>query len=114
VSNPPTRFDTYSLVLLVTPPDPPQLDDDAAAELQRAHLGHLTALGEAGHLLVAGPLSDQPDERLRGICLFRVGLDEARQLMEQDPAVQAGRLAVETMTWWTMEGALAFPLTPKP
>ena len=61
-------------------------------------------------LLVAGPFSDQRDETLRGLCLYRTGLDETRRLAEQDPSVQARRLAVDVMTLWTPKGALAFPL----
>jgi len=34
----------------------------------------------------------------------------ARRLAEADPAVAAGRLEVEVMTWYTQKGALAFPL----
>jgi uncharacterized protein YciI len=65
----------------------------------------------AGHLLVAGPLSDQRDEEWRGLCLYRVGsLTEARRLAAADPAVRAGRLAVDVMHWHTAKGAL--PFTP--
>jgi hypothetical protein len=30
--------------------------------------------------------------------------------VEQDPAVKAGRLSVEVMTWCREKGALAFPV----
>jgi len=33
-----------------------------------------------------------------------------RKLAESDPAVKAGRLMVEVMTWYTQKGALAFPV----
>jgi hypothetical protein len=35
------RFDRYAVVFLLTPADPPQLDEDAASALQDAHLKHL-------------------------------------------------------------------------
>jgi hypothetical protein len=35
--------------------------------------------------------------------------EETRELAEQDPSVQVGRLAVEVMTWGTPKGELAFP-----
>jgi hypothetical protein len=39
--------------------------------------------------------------------LFRVGsLDRARELAEADPAVVAGRLAVEVMTFFCRRGEL--------
>jgi hypothetical protein len=64
---------------------------------------------ERGALLVAGPFDDQPDESLRGFCLYRTSIDETRSLAQQDPSVSAGRLAVDVFTWWTQNGALAFP-----
>ena len=97
------------VVLLRRPGNAAELSEDEAAEVQRRHLAHLQALGDAGDLLAWGPCSDQADESLRGICLFRSGLelDAVRRLAEADPAVQAGRLAVEAFTWWTLEGKLA-------
>ena len=61
---------------------------------------------EQGHLLVAGPFSEQPDESLRGFCLYRTDLEETRRLAESDPSVQAGRMAVDIMTWRTKRGSL--------
>ena len=43
---------------------------------------------EQGHLVLAGPFSDQPDETLRGFCLYRTDLEETRRLAEADPSVQ--------------------------
>ena len=63
---------------------------------------------QQGHLVVAGPFSDQPDETLRGFCLYRTDLEETRRLAESDPSVQAGRMAVDVMGWWTKRGSLPF------
>ena len=83
----------------------------AAASNASPSDGHLKKLAEAGKLLVAGPLDEQPDVTMRGICLYRVGsLDEARKLASDDPMVKAGRLRPEVMTWMTEKGALAFPI----
>ena len=114
MSNAPSSFDTYSLVVLVRPAEPTPYDEARLEEIQEEHLGYLTSLLESGDLLVAGPLSDQPDERWRGLCLFRKPMEEATAIMQRDPAVRAGRLAVEVMRWWTREGALAFPLSGEP
>ena len=71
-------------------------------------------LAETGKLVVAGPLGDQPDPRMRGIELFDVGsTEEAKRLAEEDPAVKAGRLEVVVMTWYVEKGALAFPMSEK-
>jgi hypothetical protein len=56
-------------------------------------------------LLLAGPFDDQPDESWRGLCVFSTSIDETRELM-RDPAVVAGRLAPDVMSWWTQRGSL--------
>lgn len=107
---PPMELDTYQLVLLMRPAERTELPPERVQEIQAAHMGHLTRMAEEGHLVVAGPFGDQYDERFRGLALYRVGsVEEARRLAEADPAVQAGRLEVEVMTWYTEKGALAFP-----
>jgi uncharacterized protein YciI len=112
VADPPNEFDVYELVRLMRPADPravPAMKESELELLQRQHLGHLAAMAKAGHLKAAGPMSDQPDERWRGICLYQVGsLEEARRLAEQDPSVRAGRLEIEVMHWYTRKGALRF------
>jgi hypothetical protein len=48
-----------------------------------------------------GRCSTNPTSSLRGLAFYRTGsLGDARRLAEQDPAVRAGRLAIEVMTWW--------------
>lgn len=106
----PMEFDTYQLVLLKRPAERPELPEDEAARIQAAHIGHLGRMAEEGYLVAAGPFGDQENEALRGLALYRVGsVEEARRLAELDPAVQAGRLEVEVMTWYTEKGAVAFP-----
>ncbi|HSS20725.1 MAG TPA: YciI family protein [Pyrinomonadaceae bacterium] len=77
----------------------------ATEELQKAHLANIFRLAETKKLVVAGPFGD--DGTLRGIFVFKVAsIDEARQLAETDPAVQAGRLAIEMHPWMVPEGVL--------
>lgn len=110
----PMEFDTYQLVLLMRPAERAELPPEGVQEIQAAHIGHLTRMAEEGHLVAAGPFGDQEDERYRGLALYRVGsVEEARRLAEADPAVQAGRLEVEVMTWYTEKGSLAFPAFEK-
>jgi uncharacterized protein len=109
LGQPPREFDTYQFILLRWPESRPSISEEEADRLQALHLGHLDAMREQGLMVAAGPLSDQNDERLRGICIYRVGsLDRARELAESDPAVVAGRLEIEAMTWSTRKGALHF------
>lgn len=102
------EVESYSFVLLVQPAQPPKLSESEAAELQEAHLGHLAAMAEAGKLAGAGPFSDRPDESLRGLCFYRTGLEETRELAARDPAVQRGWLEPVVMTWWTPKGTVTF------
>jgi uncharacterized protein len=107
-AEPPEQFDEYQLVLLWAAPDRAELEPQAAERMQRQHLGHLEAMRTAGHLLAAGPLLNQPDPRLRGVCIYRTGsVTAALELASSDPAVRAGQLEVEAMTWFTRPGALA-------
>lgn len=106
----PMELDTFQLVLLKRPAERAELPEDEVNRLQAAHIAHLTRMAEEGHLVAAGPFGDQEDESLRGLALYRVGsVEEARRLAEADPAVEAGRLEVEVMTWYTEKGAVAFP-----
>lgn len=102
------ELDRYSLVLLRRGPRALEFSEDELDDLQRAHLGHLDAMREQGHLLVAGPFGDQADETYRGVCIYRTPLEETRELAERDPSVQAGRMRVEVVTWYVPAGAVHF------
>ena len=101
------ELDGYSFVLLKRGPRALEFSDEELDRLQEQHLHHLGAMRDQGHLLVAGPFSDQADETLRGFCLYRTSVEETRRLAESDPSVRAGRMAVDVMGWWTARGALA-------
>ena len=82
---------------------PGQTPENAA--IQKAHLANIGRLAALKKLVVAGPFGD--DGTLRGIFVFRVAsLEEARTLAETDPAVQAGRLALQIHPWTVPEGIL--------
>jgi hypothetical protein len=50
------RFDRHTVVLLVRPPDAPELPEEEAAAVQDAHLASQADLHRQGHLIAAGPL----------------------------------------------------------
>ena len=113
-ATPPIEFESYQLVILQRPEHQRDYPQDKLEEIQQAHLAHLRHLAETGKLLVAGPLGDQPDPRMRGIEVFRAGsIEEAKRLAGEDPAVKAGRLEVVVMTWYTEKGAMTFPIAEK-
>ncbi len=103
-----TELESYSFVLLKRGPRALEFTEQELQRLQAQHLAHLDAMSDQGALVLAGPFSDQPDEAVRGFCLYRSGLEETRRLAESDPSVRAGRMAVDVMTWWTKRGALPF------
>lgn len=105
-ADPPDEFDQYTLVLLFRGSNPPKLSEDEVERLQRQHLGHLEAMNRRGALMVSGPFSDQPDETWRGLCVYRVDIDEARRLADSDPMVRSGWLRTVVLKWYTGKGAL--------
>jgi uncharacterized protein len=103
-------LEAFELVIMRRPPDAPAYDADTLERIQREHLAYLESLRAAGHIATNGPVLDQPEESLRGLTIYRTSsLEEARRLAEQDPAVLAGRLVVDVMTWWTRPGTLVQP-----
>ena len=77
----------------------------ATEEIQKGHMANINRLAEMKKLIAAGPFGD--DGRLRGIFVFRVeSLEEAKSLTAGDPAVQAGRLAMDIHTWMVPDGIL--------
>jgi uncharacterized protein YciI len=101
-------MEQHTLVLLVLRDDAPKLSPDDAAALQKRHLGHIASMSKTGKVLAAGPFSNRDDEKYRGILIFATGIDEARKMCEQDPAVLAGRLKVVCQTWNVPAGTIAF------
>ena len=99
------KFTTAYLAFLVrgdkwTPEKTP-----ATEEIQKGHMANIQRLAEMKKLVVAGPFGD--NGKLRGIFVFKVAsIEEARGLAASDPAVQAGRLALQIHPWVVPEGIL--------
>src|ERR1700733_7093735 len=104
------ELEAFELVLLRRPASAPDYPDEELDRIQREHLAFHADLRAAGQIVTNGPVVEQPDPSLRGLTFYRTGsLDRARQLAEADPAVRAGRLAVEVMTWLCPPGSLRKP-----
>jgi uncharacterized protein YciI len=73
--------------------------------MQKQHLAYMDVLHQQGKLVLAGPFLD--DSEWRGVVVYRVaGVEEAKQLAAGDPAVKAGRLAIDARPWMTLKGIL--------
>jgi uncharacterized protein YciI len=107
---PPVELEAFELVLLRRPPGAASYPEDVLQRIQDEHLAYHARLRAAGDVVTNGPVTDQPDGSLRGLTFYRTGsLARARQLAEADPAVRAGRLTVEIMTWYCPPGTMSQP-----
>lgn len=104
----PEQREEHTVVFLVRPSDAPSFSEEELERLQEAHLGHLRELRRRGIIVANGPLSEQTDERARGMSIYAVPLDEALRLAREDPMVRAGRLAVHGARWTTQAGTVRF------
>jgi len=100
-------LEAFELVVLRRPKQTRDYDEPTLEQIQREHLAYHASLRESGQVVTNGPVTDQPDESLRGFTFYRTGsLQEARRLAQADPAVQAGRLEIEVMTWYCPPGTM--------
>jgi uncharacterized protein YciI len=103
-------LEAFELVLLRRPQNAPDYPEDVLERIQAEHLAYHARLRQAGTVVTNGPVSDQPDASLRGLTFYRTGsLARSRQLADDDPAVRAGRLTVEIMTWYCPPGTMSQP-----
>lgn len=88
----------YVMAFLYKGPNRTQ-DSAKAMELQMAHLKNIGRLADEGKLALAGPFLN--NDSLRGIYIFNVSsIEEAKQLTETDPAIQAGSLVMDLKPWY--------------
>lgn len=103
-------LEAFELVLLRRPASAPDYPQAELERIQREHVAYHERLREVGHVVTNGPVDGQPDPSLRGLTFYRTGsLERSRQLAEDDPAVRAGRLAVDIMTWYCPPGTMSRP-----
>lgn len=95
---------SLTVVLLRSPERGPELSEAEQDRIQEAHLAFLTSLKERGVLATAGPFRDREDEVIRGLCVYRVDVEQARREAANDPAVKAKTLVAQAFTWWFPKG----------
>ena len=78
--------------------------------LQEAHLANFRRLADIGKVVINGPLVDSlmTGGDIRGVGVLKAAsLREARDLLNTDPSVRAGRLVFEVHLWMINKGILA-------
>ena len=77
-------------------------------KIQEGHMANIQRMAAEGKLVIAGPFTDGGD--LRGLYVFRVAsAEEAKALVEIDPAVKAGRLRFELHPWFAAKNITVTP-----
>ena len=103
----PTEFDSFMVVLLVRPPNPPQFARAELDQLQERHLANIRRLAEEGKIFKAGPFEDYSGRNVRGMFILKTdSLEEARTWVATDPLIKAGRLKAEYLKWYVEKGSL--------
>ncbi len=65
------------------------------------HMKNIGRLAELGKLVVAGPMLAKNDKEYRGIFVLNTSsLDEAKQLLQSDPAIHSNLLEPEMYSWY--------------
>lgn len=86
-------------------------ETEETRRIQEGHLANFGKMAEGGKLIVAGPFRDSGD--LRGMLIFKLdSIEEARVLMDADPALKSGRLVLDLHPWFAAAGLRVNP--PKP
>jgi uncharacterized protein YciI len=96
----------YVLVILKTGSNKVQ-DKQKADSLFLGHMQNINRLVKAGKLVVAGPFETN-EKKYEGIFILNVTtIEEAKPLLEMDPAIKAKALDVELFQWY---GSAALPM----
>lgn len=103
----PMEFDSFIVVLLVRPPNAPELAKAELDKLGEGHMSTIRRLADEGKLLKAGPFEDFSGRNVRGMFILKTdGVDQAREWVATDPLVKAGRLVPEFLKWYVLKGSL--------
>jgi len=90
----PKNMKPYFLGLLIEEKGAPEQSQQEQQRMAQQHLACIRTQVEAGKYLVVGPLAD--NNRIRGIAIVSAAsLEEARTILNGDPAVKSGRMTVE-------------------
>lgn len=98
------RTRPYTMLFLKVGPNylPPETRPPEQAAIVREHGRRNMQLREEGKMALVGPVGGA--RPIVGICIFTVPEEEARTLMRDDPAVNAGLFLTEYATWYGAPG----------
>ena len=89
----------YVFAILKTGPAKVE-DKEERNRLFRGHMDNINRLADQGKLVVAGPFGKN-DRNYRGLFILNVAtVEEAKTLVDTDPAVKAGMFEVELIPWY--------------
>lgn len=89
----------YVLVILKTGPAP-TTDQQKVDSIFHGHMQNIQALASQNKLVVAGPLFEN-DQHYEGIFVLNTdNLDDAKKMLDTDPAVHNNFLIAEMFTWY--------------
>jgi len=96
----------YFLVILKTGTNT-STEKEFINESFRGHMNNINRLVEEGKLIVAGPL-EKNENNYRGIFVLNniESIDDAKKLLQTDPAIKNGLLDYEIFSWY---GSAALP-----
>jgi uncharacterized protein YciI len=99
----------YVLVLLKTGPRDGDFKDQQRSDIFAGHMKNIGRLADEGKLAVAGPFRKN-EQGMRGLFILNVEtVEEARVLVDTDPAVSAGILIAEMTPWYGSASLMATP-----
>lgn len=102
----PTDWETYYVALLRPGTDATH-SEEQLREIMNAHIQYQLRLQKSGKAVVAGGFAPDTTSNLVGITLLRAdSQEEAEEWAQADPAVKAGRFAVDVRTWYVPAGRL--------
>jgi uncharacterized protein YciI len=102
----PPGFEQYTLVLLKRRQDWNQ-NAPESTDAMKQYPTFVKQMIDQGNLAIAGLFPSSDEGELRGVAIFRVGVEQTAKLTEEDPTVKAGLLRTEIHPWGTGKGVLA-------
>ena len=100
---------TYVLVILKTGPKDGDFKGKERDDIFAGHMSNIGKMAEEKKLAVAGPFPKN-EKGYRGLYIFNVTtLEEAKAIVETDPAVKAGILVPDMTLWYGSASLMATP-----